>query len=173
MGEHMEKAISVNEKEVHEIYVKEEEDLKEIFLNAEGAPHVQHDYIRLMFRQQRPEGFERPCVAKWLNCSYFSKHAEEDTFNRGLKLLFFAILALAVINIFLSKHLTYWLQYNLHTVPFGLFQVVQGVALLAIFAAFVVVTVHMRRMKKSADLATQRKDQLQKISALVQQLKPT
>lgn len=47
MGEHMEKVVSVNEKEVHEIYVKEEEeDLKEIVLNAEGAPHIQHDYIR-------------------------------------------------------------------------------------------------------------------------------
>lgn len=150
----------------------------EISINEEWALRVVHRYdLRGLLRRLRPEGFERHRVVQWPNCSCWSKSGQDRKFNRVLMIFFLITLSLAVINLIILDQLLKYNQFYTwdHTFDqawlFG-FRIGQaGIVLLLVFVAVLAVGVLAKTATRKTCSAPPRREEVQTISALVQQVK--
>ncbi|KAK5854712.1 hypothetical protein PBY51_004884 [Eleginops maclovinus] len=149
----------------------------EVSVLEKGAPELQHDDLRLSLQQMRPQGLQRHLVVQCPNCGCLFS-VEEAKFKRGLKFFFILLLTWAVVNLIILiviltttryEHFQVYISTNTWIFKHFYFEL-KGNLLLGMFAALVAVGLLEKKKRKSTGSAPPRKEQVQTLSALVQQV---
>ncbi|KAM8767083.1 uncharacterized protein AB9X84_006116 [Acanthopagrus schlegelii] len=145
---------------------------------------VQRYDLRPVLRRLRPEGFERHRVFTWPTCSSVKRpdscrglgDVEEAKFNRALKVVLIIVLCLGAVSILFYEQLVTHGYWSWDDMPIGswlsgCFEIgLTGTLILAVFAAVLVVSELAKYVMEKACSAPPRREEVQTVSAFVQQV---